>query len=577
MEAKTIIQRFDIIDKKGFDESDIQIALNEIPVSERQLFVNLAEWIAFAFSEGRENDWNTYYGPLFVRNDGICIPSKDSITKEILDYWKARIDEVVNPLIKARYCGLLVDFMPQCGVEIRKLYLHSLLETVKGNYPKYAINSVNKLRRAFQIAITSKNTEDISSVKKAIDTYDAKYAKDNNVGIWGRAFLIMFDNIDSFTEEEHLLFVNRVEDRITRLFEKPIDGAGEERFNAFAISEAVELLAKYYHKKHDNDNIKRVLRVMFDAFHKEFPKLSGLQKFGVLDRLYKIYTHYHLYVEAEAILKELQVASQSVSDEMSKIEIPFSISKEEMESYVDSMTTGSFDDVLGAFIFQYIPNKQERQTELLEISKTAPLMALCPTSIFDYKGRPSSFIGSIESDLEGNLVHHIAQSFNISHLFMRGVLDRLIQKGLFCKKTILDFLSQCPFFETDRFSIIERGIFAYFDDDYLVAMHLLIPQIENAIRNIIELSGGSTIKSQKGNKGFQLKTFDELLRDSDFVFEKDLSYYFRVLFTDQRGWNLRNSICHGIAPITSYNQMTVDRVFHALMCIGAIRLVEPSR
>ena len=53
-------------------------------------------------------------------------------------------------------------------------------------------------------------------------------------------------------------------------------------------------------------------------------------------------------------------------------------------------------------------------------------------------------------------------------------------------------------------------------------MHLLIPQIENAIRNIIELSGGSTIKSQKGNKGFQLKTFDELLRDSDFVFEEDL-------------------------------------------------------
>lgn len=576
MEAKSIVQRFDKIDQKGFDETDIQIALNEIPVPERQLFVNLVEWMAFAFSECRENDWGTYYGPLFVRNNGECFPSKDDITKEILDYWNARINEVVNPLIKARYCGLLVDFMPKCGAEIRKLYLHLLLETVKGNYPKYATSSVNKLRRAFQIAIKSKDVEDIGSVKNAVDTFDKNYAKDNDVGIWGRAFLIMFDNFRFFTEKEQISFVNRVENRIIRLFEKSIDGKGNERFNAFAISEAVDILAKYYHKKQDKDNTKRVLRLMFDAFHKEFPKLSGLQKFGLLDKLHKTYTHYHLFTEADAILNELQGISKSSSDEMSKIEIPFSISKKEMESYINGMTSGSFDDVMGAFIFQYIPNKIERQTQLLELAKASPLMALCPTSIFDYKGRPSSFIGSVESDLEGNLVHHIAQSFNISHLFMHGVLERLIEKNLFCNKTIIYFLSQCPFFEKDRFPIIERGIYAYFDDDYLVAMHLLIPQIENAVRNIIELSGGSTIKPQKGNKGFQLKTFDELLRDSDFVLEEDLSYYFRVLYTDQRGWNLRNSICHGIAPITSYNQMTADRVFHSLMCIAAIRLVEPK-
>ncbi len=369
MDAKTIVQRFDKLDQKGFDESDIQIALAEIPVPERKLFSNFVEWMAFAFSEGGNNDWNTFYGPLFVRNDGGCVPSKDDITKEVLDYWKSRGTEAVNPLIKARYYGLLVDFGSKCSIEIRKQYLYLLLEIVKCKFPKYTINSANKLKRAFQIAITSKDVEDITSVKNAIDVFDKECTKDNEVGIWGRAFLLMFDNISRFTEEEQMRFVNRVENRIKRLFEKSIEGKGEERFNAFAITEAVELLAKYYSNKHDNENLKRVLRVMFDAFHKEFPKFSGIQKFGVLDRLYKLNTHYHLDTEAKEILRELQSVSQNISEDLSKIEIPYSISKKDLESYIDSMTTGSFDDVMGAFIFQFIPNKEESQNQLLEITK----------------------------------------------------------------------------------------------------------------------------------------------------------------------------------------------------------------
>ena len=91
------------------------------------------------------------------------------------------------------------------------------------------------------------------------------------------------------------------------------------------------------------------------------------------------------------------------------------------------------------------------------------------------------------------------------------------------------------------------------------------------------MSNRSTIKLQGNGNGYELKTFDELLRDDAIVQVDDgnLSLYLRVLFTNQRGWNLRNNICHGIAPLSTFNQAAADRVFHALICVASIRLENP--
>jgi hypothetical protein len=113
---------------------------------------------------------------------------------------------------------------------------------------------------------------------------------------------------------------------------------------------------------------------------------------------------------------------------------------------------------------------------------------------------------------------------------------------------------------------------AYFCEDYLVAIHLLIPQIEEAIRNLIEYSGGNVLKPSR-NGGYQLRTFDDLLRDD--LIERGLgenfANYFRILFTDQRGWNLRNEVCHGMANPNRFDAQTADRVIHGLLCLGLIK------
>lgn len=111
----------------------------------------------------------------------------------------------------------------------------------------------------------------------------------------------------------------------------------------------------------------------------------------------------------------------------------------------------------------------------------------------------------------------------------------------------------------------------------VVAIHLLIPQIEEATRNLIELSGGVVLKKNRGG-GFQLKTFDDILRDEIItqVLGEDIQIYLRVLFTDQRGWNLRNDVCHGMSDISSFSYQSAERILHVLIILGAIATNEST-
>ena len=104
-------------------------------------------------------------------------------------------------------------------------------------------------------------------------------------------------------------------------------------------------------------------------------------------------------------------------------------------------------------------------------------------------------------------------------------------------------------------------------------MHLLIPQIEEAIRNIVEFAGGNVLKPNNNGTSFMLRTLDEILRDPITVSSlgDDLCYYFRILFTDQRGWNMRNNVCHGIVGMETFTHQSADRVLHALLCLGILR------
>lgn len=585
MKLSYIISKYDNAEFKGFDESDLSIDLSTLSETEKSKEEGLAESLAFSLVENSQNDdytWGTYFGPMWVSNDGkgnvTEAPSIKCITREVLDYWEKRIDEAVNPILKARYAGLVWDFKYKQTNEkpdfsILTKYIEALLDCVDGNYQKHSIIGFYKLKRAFELSEKTKQTALIERTKKSLLSYEDATATDNTPGLWGVNFMLMLDHKDHFSKEEKVLLVSRLEDRLNRLKIKSVDGVGDEKLDPWVIRDAVMLLAQFYKKENDTTKLENVLSEIENAYRKIFDNASSLQVVGWLKDVYNIYAKYNFVEKAKNILPEIQNKGKGIMAEMQKHEITQEVPAEDMREYVDFMMQGSDNDIFHKFTYKYIPNKDDAKQQLLKQVQNAPLYYMFPNQLFDEKGRVKSVIGNIDTDLEGHLVLHISQSMQISYIFMRTIIQEGINKKVFTVVKIIDFLKNTPIIEQDRFDIIEQGLNAYFNNDFLSCIHLLIPQIENAVRNIIDMSGSSSLKPQRNRKGFQLRTFDDILRDNiiETSLGDDFANYLRILFTDQRGWNLRNDVCHGIAPLTLFNQMVADRILHALLCLGVIR------
>src|SRR5690606_33705234 len=290
-----------------------------------------------------------------------------------------------------------------------------------------------------------------------------------------------------------------------------------------------------------------------------------------LQHVHRIYMNYGLNDKADEILVRLRALGPKINEELKPISSSIEISEDKLNEFINFITEGEKNLIFHKILQNFMPKKEEVKNRMFEMAKTSPLTFIMPKSIQDYKGRVVATIGSLEDDIDGNLIHQLSQSLSFQAIFVRRTFFKITNEKILKVKDFMEFIQNSPVFEESRLPIIERGVQAYYDNDLIVAIHVLIPQIEEAFRNLIELSKGVVLKRNRGG-GFQLKTFDDILRDEivEQVLGEDIQTYLRVLFTDQRGWNIRNDVCHGMSDISSFSYQSIERILHVLIILGSI-------
>lgn len=145
-------------------------------------------------------------------------------------------------------------------------------------------------------------------------------------------------------------------------------------------------------------------------------------------------------------------------------------------------------------------------------------------------------IGPVEENPEGSLIHHVSQRMCFTAFFLRAVVERLVTSRRLTVGHVTAFVYRSPVFDPTKWVIVETGLQAYLSGDWLVAIHLLVPQIEDSVRWRVGMAGGQTMKKGR-HEGLLLGNLDELLRDdrAEQVLGANAPFYLRVLLTDQRG------------------------------------------
>ena len=470
------------------------------------------EWIyetmAFAFSDrySGQNSWGLYYGPIasFQGEEGVLveIPDLARVDVDALDYWANRGESCKNPIMKSRYLDLVWELSEQCtgnkpSHNFAILCCESNLEVVEHEMYANTVAGKRKLLRSIDLACRLNNTDLIARIRTALISFEDKTGEDSKAGSWGYCLEELIENRRAgFSTEEEEEIVNKMELRLQRL-------VGSD---PWACERAGRLLAQYFRRRQRNEEASRVIQLTGKNFEQMADNAGPMLAVSWLDNAHRLYSEAGLVEDAGRVAGALGQKGPEVVSAMHLISHSVKIEPEKLETFVSAVLEGTLNEALARVASHFVPSQEELEDQLRTKLKVAPIAAVIPQKIFDEDGRYIAKVGSIEEDWNGNKMLQLAQNLAISSVLLEATLVAAINKFGITENSLVDLIFESPVFAPNRRRVVTQGMRAYLAGDHCTAIHLLVPQIEAAVRNLVAQAGGTVLVRNERGEGFKYQT-----------------------------------------------------------------------
>lgn len=578
---------YDKCKKKKFSSHDITMAINSLPKDNSEAKLCGFEAMAFSFSENNYGKaWGTYYGPQFIfkkkdTGEEVYSPDIRDVTIEMIEYWENRFSNSVNPLLKTRYSGLVLEFKKRVtSIEpnfkkIKIGHIRSLLDVVSGDYCKYETAAFDYANRALELAIRFNNRELQKDAVKIYFEAHQRLSKDDMLpGIWGRIFLSLINHRKYFNEYEERLLNEQME-RFKRLKSLALTEGNNTDGYAHVLSDQVNLLADYYHLIGENQKIEPYLDSLLEAIKLSIPVRGGMWGQGMIQQMQHRYRKYGFDRKANQLFVELQGLGDATLDEMQTMEYSIPLDKGMIQAYLDDALQGTDYDVIMRYMIQYLPRMEDERRKLKEKAVRSPLLDIVSTVTIDSSGNPISRVGVGPDADHQKLYFSMYENMRFAIPLMHLHVTTMKEKGKLTTESMMDMLKDSPLISDNHREIVRRGFEAYMKEDYLVCCHLLVPQLEAAIRRLFAYNGANIMRNKANPiEGNEYLSLDSLL-ESDYAIEfmgEDLANYLRNVLTNQYGWNIRNQVSHGLLGSDNFNHGMADRLVHAFLMLAGFKV-----
>lgn len=570
---------YDVNERKRFSDHDITAAINQLPEGNPEDMLCRYEALAFAFvGTNRENEWGTYYGHRFTfekedTGEKVYSPDISLVSPEIISYWEKRAGEVVNPLLKMRYTGLVLDFKKRVTGKqpdyktIKLANIEAIIEVVEGDYAEHDFVTLEYADRALKLANGFKNEAMVKRVAKAY--YDAHHRLSGK-GMWRHIFHALINYPKAF-EEYREEIVNENLARLSSIEQKALEEGRKTDKYVHELVSQVEILCEYYHAIGEDAKIEELLDRLTAAIRLPMPVRGGMWGHGMLEQMQTRYRKYGLDNKANRLYGEIAEQGEKAKEEMQRTEHSVTLEREKIDAFLKDVMKGTHEQRIRRYIIEYMTARELKIKRRREMAKETPLEDIISTVLFDGSGNTTKRLGVGKNAEELKLHHFIYRNWMIEAIFMHLHIEELKKNKDVTAETLMKMFDGCPLVTNQNRALLERGFEAYMDDDYVVCCHILIPQVESMVRMLVYLNGGVVIhQGEDPAAGTAYISLDSLL-DSEVakkVMKEDMITYFKVLFVSPTGWNLRNLFCHGLLPSGSFNSDMADRLVHAMMVLS---------
>lgn len=273
-------------------------------------------------------------------------------------------------------------------------------------------------------------------------------------------------------------------------------------------------------------------------------------------------------------------AGQRLRDEMSEI----SSDEIDISKYVNDSRTAVRDLPWEDAFYEFIslvplinPSELRKSTEE-GISKN-PIHATIATNIYDASGRkvgvrPSAFTENKEEyekaitglmEQNASLHRQITVHANIAPASKQLTEDHYIDQKLF--DSVLNDSALIP---EERRELFYQAFVAGFQWDFLTALHILIPQVENSLRHVLEQHGVKPVNID--NDGIEEVWGIERLLSHPHIIQiigEDFVFELRSLLVERLGPNLRNLFAHGALSPGGFRGETAFYLWWVILRLAA--------
>ena len=204
----------------------------------------------------------------------------------------------------------------------------------------------------------------------------------------------------------------------------------------------------------------------------------------------------------------------------------------------------------------FIPmlNAKSLREETIEMFKNNPLM-LFGSSILDHNGKKKAVLpdvfGKSNEIKEEALWAYMAKdsyiSIDIDSKVVIANVKHILQSNYeITEQDIRKIVEDSVFVPEDRRVAYTKGLMAGFNSDFLTALSILMPQVDNSIRVFAEMCG-EVVYNIKEDNTEELKSMNAVL-DLPKVkecFDESLWFSLNTVFCSKYGLNMRNEVAHG--------------------------------
>jgi lysyl-tRNA synthetase class 1 len=513
--------------------------------------------------------WNSYFAPRRTATDGDGeYPCLADFSADDVEEWANLATVLKRPIVRARFADAVWELGKQLKSSGKDL--HCFARLAAEMYLEAAASTDTTARSAFSMleAVTrgiclSMQLRVPSLVERGFDRIMAfaDSVELAHIGLWTAPFdrLIGLNGL-SKTQRQQILDKYEIRLRATIA-----------NRDLFRIMMTGSPFAKYFYDRKNYERAKAITlyygEVVLDIATSLDASLASHHIANVLEA----YRRVGLREEAERVRLLLEAKGKDVVATLKSRRFEFKLDRKEIEDSIAKIL-----NVPHPLVALYrlanccapLPAAVEKRLDGGEFIAHR----LVPVAILGDNGLTVSEIGTYDQDTEGHIVMGLAQEMNLSMMYFLIGLEEWKKKfelgGVPDTPNILD----CALVPADRVSLYRDGLQAFECEDYVKCIHVLVPQVENSLRELLKMLGKPATKTDEDG-GFQLKNMYDVLNDPLVreTLEEKLWYFLKVLYVDNRGMNLRNLVVHGIAPVEAFNRANAALVIQSIVFLTMIR------